>query len=53
MKEYKILKKNFWKNDEIFLDLLNQNAREGWAVKCVTHADGNFTKALLERDKNR
>ena len=53
MKEYKILKKNFWKNDEVFLDLLNQRGREGWSVTCVTHADGNFSKALLERDKNR
>lgn len=53
MKAYKILKKNFRKNDEVFLDLLNKSAKEGWSVNCITHTEGNFTKALLEREKNR
>jgi hypothetical protein len=53
MKEYKIIKKSFWKKDDVFEDLLNQLSREGWTVNCVTHTEGHFTKALLERDKNR
>ncbi len=53
MKEYKIINKSFWKKDDVFEDLLNQLSREGWAVNCVTHNEGHFSKALLERDKNR
>ena len=53
MKEYKIIKKNFWKKDDVFENLLNQLSREGWSVNCVTHTEGHFSKALLERDKNR
>ena len=53
MKEYKIIKKDFWKKDDVFEVLLNQLSREGWTVNCVTHTEGHFSKALLERDKNR
>lgn len=53
MKEYKIIKKNVWKKDDEFENLLNQFAREGWRVNSITHANGTFVKALLERDKNR
>jgi len=53
MKEYKIIKKDFWKKDNVFESLLNQLSREGWTVNCVTHSEGHFSKALLERDKNR
>lgn len=53
MKEYKIIKKSIWSKDIDFEDTLNQLAREGWVVNSVTHHGGNFSKVLLERNKNR
>ena len=53
MKEYKIIKKDFRQKDDVFEDLLNQLSRNGWVVNSVTHYDGEFHKALMERDKNR
>ena len=54
MKEYKIIKKSFWKKDDVFEDALNQFSREGWEVKsAIGDNHGNFSKVILERDKNR
>ena len=54
MKEYKIIKKSFWKKDDVFEDALNQFAREGWEVKSTAgDSNGNISKVILERDKNR
>jgi hypothetical protein len=54
MKEYKIIKKSFWKKDDDFEDSLNQFAREGWRVISISYANiGNIQKAVLEREKNR
>lgn len=53
MKEYKIIKKSIWSKDIDFEDTLNQLAREGWVVNSATHQNGNFSKVLLERNKNR
>jgi len=54
MKEYKVIKKSFWKKDIDFEDELNQLARESWEVKsCIGDGHGNFSKVILERDKNR
>jgi len=54
MKEYKVLKKGFWKKDDIFEDILNQLAREGWEVKnAIGDGHGNISKVILEREKNR
>ncbi|MEN8124515.1 MAG: DUF4177 domain-containing protein [Bacteroidota bacterium] len=54
MKEYKIIQKGFWKKDADLEDSINQFSREGWVVKsAVGDSTGNFTKIILERDKNR
>ena len=53
MKEYKIIKKGFWKKEEFLEDKLNQLAREGWVVSCAIGNSESFVKVLLERDKNR
>ena len=54
MKEYRLLKKGFWKKDDVFEDTLNQLAREGWEVKsAIGDGHGNISKVILERDKNR
>ena len=54
MKEYKIIKKKFFKKDKPFEDELNQFAREGWIVRsAVGNGHGDFGKVILERDKYR
>ncbi len=53
MKEYKVIKKGFWTKDTDFEDKLNQLAREGWEVTSAIGDHGQFTKVILERDKNR
>ncbi len=54
MKEYKIIKKSLWKKDADFEDIINQFARDGWEVKsAVGNGHGDFSKVILERDKNR
>ena len=54
MKEYKVIKKGFWKKDHDFEDILNQYAREGWKVSsALGNGHGDFSKVILERDKNR
>jgi hypothetical protein len=54
MKEYKIIKKGFWKKDIDFEEVLNQMAREGWrVVNALSNGHGDFSKVILERDKNR
>jgi hypothetical protein len=54
MKEYKVIKKGFWTKDQDFEVKLNQIAREGWEViNAIGDGNGNFSKVILERDKNR
>lgn len=54
MKEYRIIKRGFWTKDPDFEDKLNKLAREGWEVKsAVGNGHGEFSKIILERDKNR
>ncbi len=54
MKEYKIIKKSIWKKDIDFEDAMNQFGRDGWEVKsAVGNGHGDFSKVILERDKNR
>jgi len=54
MKEYKIIKKGFWKKDIDFEDELNQYGREGWEVKIgIGDGHGIVSKVILERNKNR
>lgn len=54
MKEYRIIKKGFWKKDIDFEEILNQLAREGWrVVSALSNGHGDFSKVILERDKNR
>tara|TARA_R110001583_G_scaffold34847_1_gene116561 strand:+ start:5392 stop:5559 length:168 start_codon:yes stop_codon:yes gene_type:complete len=54
MKEYKIIKKSLWKKDDVFEDILNQFAREGWEVKsAIGNGHRDFAKVILEREKNR
>ena len=54
MKEYKIIKKGIWKKDIDFEDIINQFGRDGWEVKsAVGNGHGDFSKVILERDKNR
>jgi len=50
IKEYRIIKKKIWKKDDIFEDAINQ----GWEVKsALGDGHGNFSKVILERNKNR
>ena len=56
MKEYKIIKPDsMWAyKDQVFEDLFNKNASQGWCVINVAFdQSGNIRKAVLERDKNR
>ena len=54
MKEYKIIKKSIWKKDVDFEDTINQFARDGWEVtNAVGNGHGDFSKVIIERDKNR
>ena len=54
MKEYKIIKKGFFKKDPELEDRINQYAREGWEVTtAIQNGHGDFSKVILERDKNR
>lgn len=54
MKEYKIIKKGFWKKDSDLEDRINQYAKDGWEIKTATgDMEGNFSKIILERDKYR
>ncbi len=54
MKEYKIVERNFWKNDQVLEDTINQYAREGWEVtSAIGNQGGRFTRVILERDKYR
>jgi hypothetical protein len=54
MKEYKIIKKGFWKKEMELEDTINQFARDGWELKsAIGDGHGNFSKVILERDKNR
>lgn len=56
MKEYKVIEKKFsWtKGKEIFEEEINQYAREGWEiVSAISNGHGDFSKVILERDKNK
>lgn len=54
MKEYKIIKKGFWKKDADLEDIINQHARGGWVIKsALGNMDGHIIRVILERDKNR
>lgn len=54
MKEYKIIKKGIWKKNTDFEDTINQFARDGWEIKsAIGNGHGDFSKVILERDKNR
>jgi hypothetical protein len=54
MKEYKIVKRDFWKDEKVLEDTLNQFAREGWEViSAIGNKGGRFTRIILERDKYR
>jgi len=56
MKEYKVIEKKFsWtKGKEIFEEEINQYAREGWeVVNAISNGHGDFSKVILERDKNK
>ena len=56
MKEYKIVKpeKRWVTKDQVFEDLFNKYASQGWRVLSVFFAQsGQIQKAVLERDKNR
>ncbi|MCD6544583.1 MAG: DUF4177 domain-containing protein [Flavobacteriaceae bacterium] len=54
MKEYKIIERNFWKDDKVLEDTINQYAREGWKVtSAIGNQGGRLTKVILERDKYR
>ena len=51
MTEYKILSKKFFKKESVFLDNLNNDARNGWKVVSVGYYEGHISKAVLERIK--
>ena len=54
MKEYKIIKKGFWKKDSDLEDKINRYARDGWEItSAIGDMEGNFSKIILERDKYR
>lgn len=54
MKEYKIIKRGFWKKDSDLEELINQEAKVGWEVKSVIgNTDGSIIRVVLERNKNR
>jgi len=54
MKEYKIIKKGFWKNISDLEESINQYARDGWEIKsAIGDGHGNISKIILERDKYR
>ena len=54
MKEYKIIKKGFWKKDADLEERINGYARDGWELKsAIGDMEGNFSKIILERDKYR
>jgi len=54
MKEYKIIKRGFWKKDADLEEIINQHARGGWEIaSAIGDTNGSFTKVILERDKNR
>ncbi|MEN8187018.1 MAG: DUF4177 domain-containing protein [Bacteroidota bacterium] len=54
MKEYKIIKKGFWKKESELEEAINQFARDGWEIKtAIGDGHGTFSKVILERDKNR
>ncbi|MCF6180852.1 DUF4177 domain-containing protein [Lutibacter sp.] len=56
MKEYKIVKpeSNWVSKDNVFEDLFNKYASQGWRVISVAFDQGgHIRKAVLERDKNR
>ncbi|MBL4745239.1 MAG: hypothetical protein JKY08_02605 [Flavobacteriaceae bacterium] len=55
IKEYKIIKPTSrWSiKDEEFIELFNENSKEGWEVLSVGYnVGGNILKAVLVRDKN-
>ena len=55
MKEYKVIKPSlgFRNMHKKFEDLLNENARDGWALSnVVPHAHG-ISYIVFERNKNR
>ncbi len=54
MKEYKIIKKGFWEKDLDFETKLNEYARDGWQIiSAISNGHGDFSKVILERNKNR
>ena len=56
MYEYKIIKpESVWnQKDKTFEELFNKHSSQGWRVINVAfNQSGNFTKAVLERNKNR
>ena len=54
MKEFKIIKKGFWKKDTDLEDRINQYARDGWEiVSAIGDMEGNYSKIILQRDKYR
>ena len=54
MKEYKVIKKGFWKKDADFETVINQLAREGWEIiDAIGNGHGDFAKIILGRNKNR
>lgn len=54
MKEYKIIKKGFWKKESELENTINQHAREGWEIiNAIGDGHGNFSKVILGRDKYR
>ena len=49
MKEYKIIKKGFWKKDSELENTINQHAREGWEIiNAIGDGHGNFSKVIFE-----
>jgi hypothetical protein len=54
MKEYKIIKKGFWKNDSDLEDRLNKYARDGWEIdSAIGDMEGNFKRIIFVRDRYR
>lgn len=49
MIQYKVLTKNLFKKEDLFIDSMNNEARNGWKVISVGYYEGHISKVVLEK----
>lgn len=49
MAQYKVLSKSLFKKEDVFMDSVNMEAKNGWKVISVGYNEGHISKVVLEK----